>query len=394
MSRRKWYQIDNAAGADGAPALVRIFDGIGGWFGVMAAEFVQDLDAITASQIDLHVNSPGGDAFEGLAIMNSLRKHPAKVTAYVDGMAASIASVIVAGGADRVVMGLGAEIMIHNPAANVAASNASDLREIADRLDQMRDNLASIYMHKAGGDIESWRTAMDAETWYTAAEAVAVGLADAIATDAPVPESVKAQFDLSIFNYAGRSHAPAPQPPAASAAGSTPTPEEGSAVAWTAEQMTNLRRKLGVAEDADEATILAALDESLAERAEPVAPTNTAEPATPVAPASTPAPAAPGTMVIDASAWQAQQDRIERLVAADNRRRRDERDTVIATAVKDGKFPKARSEHWERLWDADPDGTREVINGLAKGVVPMNELGHAGDDSDFDEFAHIFPKEA
>jgi ATP-dependent Clp endopeptidase proteolytic subunit ClpP len=391
---RKWYQIENAGSSD-SPAVIRIFDGVGGWFGVYASEFARDLDAITANAIDLHVNSPGGDAFEGLAIMNSLRKHPATVTAYVDGMAASIASVIVAGGADKVVMGLGAEIMIHNPAANVGGSDARDLREIADRLDQMRDNLASIYMHKAGGDLEFWRAAMDAETWYTAQEAVDVGLADAIAVESPVPESVKARFDLSIFNYAGRAHAPAPKHPAVSASGSTEKPEGSPAVAFSDEQLTSMRQQLGIATDADEATILAALGEALSERAEaPAAPSATPQASASPAPAPTPVAAAPGTMVIDASAWQAQQDRIERLVAADNRRRRDERDTVIATAVKDGKFPKARSEHWERLWDADPDGTREVINGLAKGVVPMNELGHAGDDSDFDEFSHIFPKEA
>lgn len=398
MSRRTWYQIDNAAGGD-SPAVIRIFDTIGGFFGVYASEFARDLDTITAGQIDLHVNSPGGEAFEGLAIMNSLRRHPARVTAYVDGMAASIASAIVAGGADEVVMGLGAEIMIHNPAANVQASNSSDLREIADRLDQMRDNLAGVYMHKAGGDLESWRAAMDAETWYTAEEAVAVGLADRVAATAPAAsDAMAARFDLSIFNYAGRDHAPAPKPPAASAAGSITT-EGGTAVALSDEQIT-MRRELGIAEDADEATFLAAFREALAERADtpPVThpagtPGDSATP--PPAPAQVvPTATAPGTMVIDSSAWNAAQERIQRLEAQDAKRRVEERDQVIAQAVKDGKFEASRVGHWKNAWDQNPEGIRQVIDSLTKGVIPTNELGHADDDGDFGEFDHLFPKGA
>jgi hypothetical protein len=98
-------------------------------------------------------------------------------------------------------------------------------------------------------------------------------------------------------------------------------------------------------------------------------------------------------MVIDASAWNAQQDRIKALEATDARRRRDERDAVIAQAVADGKFAPTRVEHWARLWDADPEGTRTVIDGLARNVIPVTPLGHDGDiDRDLDEeFAGLFP---
>jgi phage I-like protein len=107
-----------------------------------------------------------------------------------------------------------------------------------------------------------------------------------------------------------------------------------------------------------------------------------AEPA-PVAasapPAAKPAAAKPGTMVIEASAWDALQERTKTLEARDALRRRDERDQIITTAVQEGKFAPARREHWVRLWDADPEGTRTVIGTLAKNVMPVMAAGYAGD---------------
>jgi hypothetical protein len=113
--------------------------------------------------------------------------------------------------------------------------------------------------------------------------------------------------------------------------------------------------------------------------------------------AAKPAAAKPGTMVIDVSAWDEQQDRIKKLEAADARRRVAERDQIIAGAVQDGKFPPSRKEHWVRLWDGDPEGTRTVIDGLAKNVIPVAASGYAGDvaGEDLDEeFAHLFPPTA
>lgn len=174
-------------------------------------------------------------------------------------------------------------------------------------------------------------------------------------------------------------------------------------MAFSDEQLTTMRNKLGLPETADEGAILAAVnavvDESLEERSG-TTPTPPAPPAQPAAtvvetgqPVARPNPAAPGTMVIDSSAWDEREARIKRLEAADTKRRREERDTVIDQAVHDGKFPVARKEHWVRLWDADPEGTRQVIDGLARNVVPVSELGHAldSDEAIDDEFAHIFP---
>jgi hypothetical protein len=198
---------------------------------------------------------------------------------------------------------------------------------------------------------------------------------------------------------------PAPVLPTASAGGPINT-EGGSAVAFSDEQITNLRAKLQLPETADEAAILAAVnavvDESLEERPAPPAatppappaPTAVDQPAPAAAPEALPVAAgAPGTMVIDASAWAAREESIKRLEAADAKRRREERDQVVGQAIQAGKFAPARVEHWIRLWDADPEGTRQVIAGLTPNVVPVSSMGElgTGEDSIDEEYAHLFP---
>lgn len=392
-------------------------DSWGGYWGISAKDVSAALNSLPdgVNEIRVRINSPGGDASEGMAILNMLRAHPAKVVAVVDGMAASAASFLAAG-VDETVMSPGTQMMVHD-ASGLSLGQAKDMRKMAEALDSYSNSIASVYAGATGESVEDWRATMVAETWYTADEAVAAGLADRVqvvkdtartsSTGGDQPAEGDAapasnRFDLSIFNYAGRENAPAPKPPAASASGSVNTSERGSAVAFTAEQLTTMRQDLGLAGDADEATIVAALSEALTERADPVASPPTPPAAQPVADTVIPVPSAaapaapskPGTMVIDSSAWDAQQERIQRLEAADVKRRREERDQVIAKAVGEGKFHADRSEHWARLWDADPEGTRQILDGLTRGVVPLNELGHGGGDdgsSVDDEFAHMFP---
>lgn len=399
-----------AAEGSGKVATLRVYgpiDSWGGWFGVSAKDVAGALEELPSDveEIRLRINSPGGDVFEGMAILNMLRAHRATVVAVVDGIAASIASFL-ATGCDETVMSPGTQLMVHD-ASGFCFGQAKDMRKQAEALDSVSDSIASIYAEAAGGTTEDWRAVMVEETWYTAAEALEAGLADRVGVVKDEGESATAgepdadpsdledRFDLSIFNYAGRTHAPAPKLPSAPRPGNPNTLERGSAVAFTDEQLTTMRQELGLAEDADEATIVAAMSEALGERADAPA-TPTAGPApTPAAPAAPSAQvaSAPGTMVIDSSAWDAQQERIKRLEAADTKRRREERDQIVDQAVKDGKFRADRKDHWKRLWDADPEGTRQVIDGLTKGVVPVNELGHASDDEHDidDEFAHLFP---
>ncbi|MGH3588321.1 MAG: head maturation protease, ClpP-related, partial [Pseudonocardia sp.] len=130
--RTDWYKIRNAAGEGDAPAEVFVYDEIGFW-GVTAEDMIAALKEITASEITLRVNSPGGGIFEGIAIMNVLRAHPAKVTVHVDSLAASIASVIAMAG-DRIVMQPFSQMMIHD-GSGLCIGNAGDMKEMAALLD-------------------------------------------------------------------------------------------------------------------------------------------------------------------------------------------------------------------------------------------------------------------
>lgn len=206
-----WYRIENLVQAPGT-ACIYLYGEIGMW-GIEAADFIRELNQVNASAIDLHINSMGGEVFEGIAILNALRAHRATKTTYVDGLAASIASVIAMAG-DRIVMGRNSTMMVHE-ASMFAIGTAADLHSWGDVLDQQSNNIAAVYAEKAGGTVESWREVMRAETWYTADEAVTVGLADEVDTtgapDRTEPaEEMAATFDLSVFRYAGRENAPAP----------------------------------------------------------------------------------------------------------------------------------------------------------------------------------------
>lgn len=170
-----------------------------------------------------------------------------------------------------------------------------------------------------------------------------------------------------------------------------------------------LREGLGLAPDSSDEDLKAALlaatgttdsNTTTAPTSAPAPTTSTTSaPAAPAAEpvaAATPAPKVAGTMLVDSSAWDASQERIKRLEAEATKRQHDERDQVIAEAVKDGKFAPARTEHWRGLWDKAPDQTREVIAGLQKNVIPVDSLGFA-DDSDAsidDEFAGLFSPRA
>lgn len=131
-----------------------------------------------AAEINVYINSNGGSVFEGTAIYNQLRRHPAKKTVYIDGFACSIASVIAMAG-DEVVMPKNALMMIHNPWM-YTYGNAADLRKAADDLDTIAKGARQAYLTKAGEKLDEERLTemMDAETWLTAEECLNLGLAD------------------------------------------------------------------------------------------------------------------------------------------------------------------------------------------------------------------------
>jgi ATP-dependent Clp endopeptidase proteolytic subunit ClpP len=199
-------------------ATMRIYEPIDSWgglWGISAIEFLEALDQVgDVETIDLHINSPGGEVWEALAILNNLRQHSANVVATVDGIAASAASFI-ACAADETVMAPNSQLMIHD-AWGLCVGNAADMHQTGDVLDQVSDNIAAIYADRSGGTVEDWRTTMRDEGWYLATEAVDAGLADKVLGAEPAADKDPADaFDLKGLGlkYAGRAEAPAPSQP-------------------------------------------------------------------------------------------------------------------------------------------------------------------------------------
>lgn len=174
----KWYDIKNKADK----SEIWIYEMIGQDFwtgdGVTAKTFQKDLSEIKSSQIDLHINSPGGDVFDGNTIYNLLKQHPATVTTYIDGLAASIASVIAMAG-DKIYMAENGLFMMHNP-WGLAMGQASDMRKMADTLDKVRDSMTTIYTKKSGKTESDINALLMDETWLSADEALEAGFIDEI----------------------------------------------------------------------------------------------------------------------------------------------------------------------------------------------------------------------
>ena len=191
MPKRSWYSIEAKAGKKEAD--VFIYDTVGIW-GVAANDFVRDLNEIDAKTINLRINSPGGNVFDGVAIFNALKKHDAKVITHIEALAASIASIIALAG-DEVQIADNAFYMIHNP-YTWAVGDAASMRKTAGMLDKVTDSLIKTYTNKTGKAAAEIRELMDDETWFTADEAKEAGFADLITDE----EEVEAAFDLSVFN--------------------------------------------------------------------------------------------------------------------------------------------------------------------------------------------------
>lgn len=186
----QWYQI--TAKKDSAKIL--IYEQIGqGWddSGVGAKKFVEDLQALDVSNIDLHINSPGGNVFEGNAIYNSLKAHKAKINVKIDGVAASIASVIAMSG-DEIEMPENTMMMIHDPSGFVIGT-AKDMQKMADAVNRMKIGMVAAYHNKTGVEKDKISVMMEDETWMTAQEAVEMGFADKML------EPVNAQANLEAL---------------------------------------------------------------------------------------------------------------------------------------------------------------------------------------------------
>ena len=237
----KWYEIKAAAKSDDASAPtvaeVYIYGNIGDRWnedGVIASEMVRDIAALEADEITLRINSYGGSVTDGLAIYNALKRHPAPVNVFVDGVAISCASYIAMAG-DTVTMAKNAQMMIHAP-WSYAWGNAVDLREQADILDRYSKSMASAYADKSGKTYEQALAILadGKDHWFSADEAVAEGFADLVGAEVDAAASLAAgTFDLSRFKQPAAAqasasaavaavHTPVPQPTAAA----VPTPKD------------------------------------------------------------------------------------------------------------------------------------------------------------------------
>ncbi|WP_354691025.1 ClpP-like prohead protease/major capsid protein fusion protein [Phytobacter sp. RSE-02] len=173
VKSNSWFRM-KALAADEAE--IYIYDEIGFW-GVTARQFVSDLQALgDVSHINLHINSPGGDVFEGIAIFNALKFHGAAITVHIDGIAASMASVIAMVG-NPVIMPENTMMMIHKP-WGFAGGDANDMRDYADLLDKMESVLIPAYAEKTGKSAEEIAAMLEDETWMNGSECVAQGFAD------------------------------------------------------------------------------------------------------------------------------------------------------------------------------------------------------------------------
>lgn len=391
-------EIPSSDSSSGKTATIRLYDPIdsyGGFWGVSAKEFVFALDEMGdgVEQINLHINSPGGDVFEGIAILNALRNHPANVTAIVDGLAASSAGFIAAG-ANELIMGRNTQIMVHD-AWGLVIGNAADMEKFSQQLNKLSDNIASVYVEKAGGTLTEWRNAMLDETWYSAEEAVQAGLADKVAAKSKNEgnKSASNRFDLSIFAHAGRGNAPAPympvnlgsETPAEPSVTQPNTTKEADAMSDTENE--GLRQRLGLAKDADEATVLAKVDELLDQA---TAPTPPAVPAPPVAPLVPEGSVIVSNDVLDELRIAASAGQEARSIQL-----REERDRTISAAVREGHIAPARREFWTAKWDADPEGVKAKVDELTKSgpIFPVGEpSGYVGAAETIDDEDKLFNK--
>jgi ATP-dependent protease ClpP protease subunit len=308
---KQWF--DFRAQARG-PEIV-IYDEIGA-FGIPAKAFLDELKALgPVGELTVRINSPGGSVFDGVAIYNALKRHDAAITVWIDGIAASIASMIAMAG-DDVVMPENAMLVLHDPSGLVMGT-ATDMRGMAEALDRMKAGMVAAYRDKSGRDDAEIETLMGAETWLSAQEALEVGLADRV--EAPV--RMAAHFDLSRFRNAPPQLAASltsshPQEDAMSDPNKTSSSKRDAARAAAAPDTTTTATDRQPAQDHDG-------DHAL----EPVAPAPvseaTAEPQTPAGgacPGGSAVPTAAAAAIVDAAAQPTAQVIDLDAVRADERR--------------------------------------------------------------------------
>ena len=365
-----------------------------GWE-VRAAEFVPAIDAVTDSHIDLHISSPGGDVFEALTIMNALKEHPSTKTVYIDGLAASAASFIAVGIGGEVIMRPGAEMMIHN-AQGGAWGDMNDMHAIIERLESASATIADIYAAKTGTDAKQWRAAMDAETWFSADEALAAGLVDRVEA---AGEGVDNRKLAGVSNtvrggrYRRREDAPAPQPALMNrrgareekpmsfidklkaALGADPNTSQDDLITLVNVAVAGFNPEVAVKDNQTEEAVTAETASDDEENQEQVAVKDNQSEET-VTDEST--DAFGDVVTIDRYVYE---DLIKRAATGDASVERDHRMEVAAmvdSAIKAGKVLAARRDALITQGLEDTTALKNHLDKLAPGTIPVSEKGWVG----------------
>lgn len=190
-----------------------IYGSIGGWFSENNAESIRrKIQDVKAEKIHVHINSGGGSAFDGVAICNMLKQHSAEIIVHVDGWAASAASVIAMAG-DRIIMPSNTMMMIHQ-ASTIEYGNADLFEKTARDLRKIDSALAASYKNRFVGTDEELRQLLKDETWLTADEAVALGLADEVADEIEIDDTEEEEEEVEnlkddlVAKYAAQTKKP------------------------------------------------------------------------------------------------------------------------------------------------------------------------------------------
>ena len=362
---------------DSTIATIRMYgpiDSWGGFWGISAKDVSSVLDALPESveQIILRINSPGGEVFEGISILNLLRAHRASVTAVVDGLAASAASVVAAA-CDEAVMSPGTQMMIHSPWV-FSYGSATDLRKTAEVLDGIEASIVEIYQGKAGA--KDWATLLADETWLTAAQAVELGLADRVAVVPDAGETATAgdEDPVEITDPDGDFDEPEDRAPirfiARASSHQLPRssepgePNRKETVVTYDTLKAGLRERLGVTDaNASDEQLLTALEDQIT---------------APAASSTIPATAT----VIDTAVLDELRTNAQAGLDARAELDRQRRDGIIDAALADGRIAPVNRDSWRTQLDENEAGTLSLLETMPKNTaVPVAEIG-VGKDRD------------
>jgi len=354
------------ARAEAGQGELYLYSQIGGglWSeGVTAKQVVDalaELEKTGTKSLAIYINSPGGDVFEGMAILNCLKRFEGQKTVYVDGIAASIASIIAMAG-DKICMGAGSMMMLHDPSA-VGMGTAPELREKAAMLDKAAEAMVEAYALRTGCDEKEIRGFMAAETWFTASEAVEHGFADEKTEQDDAPDAMLAISKSPLFAM----YRNAPAHIRASAARKPPVAEAAPQDATKENEMKTLLVMLGLSASATEDQAITAAQSLITYRAEILKLTGKANDAEAV-----------GTLL----AWKsgAEQAAAAAKELAEMKAKAIEAEVVgsVDAAIRDGKAAPAQRDSLLAMGRSSPDTLRAFVAAAPKVHAQRTEPGEA-----------------